>query len=92
MPFQQMIITNDPNGRSPGGRLRVGIPGRHQFGIAAGFRLECMAGFVGIRKGGGSNLCRSCFAISGQDESYQIFANRIYTVLASTNLIEQTGC
>ena len=24
-------------------------PGRHQFGIAAGFRLECMAGFVGIR-------------------------------------------
>ena len=23
--------------------------GRHQFGIAAGFRLKCMAGFVGIR-------------------------------------------
>ena len=47
-----MIITNDLTGDAPGGRLRVGIPGRHQFGIAAGFRLECMAGFVGIRRSG----------------------------------------
>src|SRR5487761_1515515 len=44
-----MIITNDLTGDAPGGRLRVGIPGRHQFGIAAGFRLEGMADFVGIR-------------------------------------------
>ena len=41
LPTLNDIIKLTHAGDAPGGRL--------QFGIAAGFRLECMAGFVGIR-------------------------------------------
>ena len=37
-----------------GGRLQIGIPAGFASEQRAGFRLECMAGFVGIRRWRGS--------------------------------------
>jgi len=39
----------DPRKRTPGGRLQIGIPAGFRSESVAGFLLECMAGFVGIR-------------------------------------------
>ena len=41
---------SDPRKQTPGGRHQIGIPAGFKSESAADFRLECVAGFVGIRK------------------------------------------
>jgi len=38
-----------PAGTPPGGRLQIGTVANFKSERVAGFNLECMAGFVGIR-------------------------------------------
>jgi hypothetical protein len=45
-----------PAGRPPGGRLQIGTMAGFKSEWVAGFNLECMAGFIGIR------TCRPCSA------------------------------
>ena len=40
---------SDPRKQTPGGRHQIGIPAGFKSESAADFRLECVAGFVGIR-------------------------------------------
>ena len=41
----------DPRKQTPSGRHQIGIPAGFKSESVAGFLLECVAGFVGIRKG-----------------------------------------
>ena len=50
----------DPRKQTPGGRHQIGIPAGFKSESVAGFLLECMAGFVGIRNGFlNIRLCRA---------------------------------
>ena len=40
----------DPRKQTPGGRHQIGIPAGFKSESVAGFLLECVAGFVGIRR------------------------------------------
>jgi len=42
----------DPRKQTPGGRHQIGIPAGFKSESVAGFLLECVAGFVGIRTRG----------------------------------------
>jgi hypothetical protein len=39
----------DPRKQTPGGRHQIGIPAGFKSESVAGFLLECLAGFIGIR-------------------------------------------
>ena len=45
----------DPRKQTPGGRLQIGTPAGFKSEWVAGFLLECVAGFVGIRRMGQIN-------------------------------------
>ena len=42
----------DPRKQTPSGRHQIGIPAGFKSESVAGFLLECLAGFIGIRKPG----------------------------------------
>jgi hypothetical protein len=46
---KEKIIPSTRSGVPQGGRLQIGAPAGFGSEQVAGFRLECMAGFVGIR-------------------------------------------
>jgi len=49
---KENIIPSTRSGAPQGGRHQIGTPAGFGSEQVAGFRLECMAGFVGIRKQG----------------------------------------
>jgi hypothetical protein len=48
-PVQTNIIASDPRKQTSGGRHQIGTPAGFKSESVAGFILECLAGFVGIR-------------------------------------------
>jgi hypothetical protein len=49
-PAKENIIPTTRRGARQGGRHQIGTPAGFGSEQVAGFTLECMAGFVGIRK------------------------------------------
>jgi hypothetical protein len=58
-PAKENIIPTTRRGAPQGGRHQIGTPAGFGSEQVAGFRLECMAGFVGIRisRDGGDGAC-----------------------------------
>jgi hypothetical protein len=60
---KEKIIPSTRSGVPQGGRHQIGAPAGFGSEQVAGFRLECMAGFVGIRNSANQRVFSAAFGI-----------------------------